>query len=263
MTLYYISFYFVNVSGKWHLGEHSSFWSRDHRKHPLNQGYDQFYGPPLGNYKDFGNEGDSTFGSAAPHLFNALRVAMLTVVLTLVIAKRKGIFGMKLCVFLFVITFIPLLYLFFITAHFKTINSFILRNKDVVEQPVRLNGMTGRIVNEAVEFLQNRSAGGEPFLLHVSWLHVHTFLDPSQKFKGQSRHGRYGDCVEEMDWGMGKILEALEKYGFEDNTVVYFTSDHGAHIEEFGMKGEVDGGSNGIYKGKIYLHMSKAKLLYS
>lgn len=241
--------YKTALLGKWHLGEHSSFWSRDYKKHPLNQGYDQFYGPPLGNYKDFGEEGDSTFGSAAPHLFTALRVAIIIVLLTLIIAKKKRLIKMKMCALLCFITFIPLLYIYFITAHFKTVNSFILRDKEVVEQPVRLNGLTGRIVNEAVEFLRNRSVDEEPFLLHVAWLHVHTFLDPSQKFKGRSRHGRYGDCVEEMDWGTGKILEALDKYGFSNNTVVYFTSDHGAHLEEFGMKGQVDGGSNGIYKG--------------
>lgn len=235
--------------GKWHLGEHSSPWSRDYKKHPLNQGYDQYYGAPLGIYKDFGNEGDSTFGSGAPHLFTALYVAMSTVGLSVYIMKRKGLFGVKTSIVLFLVTFCPLLYIYIITAHFKELNSLLLRNKTIAEQPIRLAGLTGRLVNEAVEFLQKRSKDREPFLLHMSWLHVHTFLDPSKKFKGQTKHGRYGDCVEEMDWGTGKILEALEKYGFADNTLVYFTSDHGAHVEETGTRGQIDGGSNGIYKG--------------
>lgn len=241
---------FLIITGKWHLGEHSSYWSRDYEKHPLNQGYDHFYGAPLGIYKDFGNEGDNTFASGAPRLYTALYVAMTTVLLSAWLMKRQGLIRMKTSIVLLFVTLLPLLYIYTITAHFKILNSLLLRDKTVVEQPIRLKGMTGRLVNEAVEFLKQRSNDEHPFLLHVSWLHVHTFLDPAKKFKGHSEHGRYGDCVEEMDWGTGKILDALEEYGFANNTVVYFTSDHGAHLEETGTKGQVDGGSNGIYKGE-------------
>lgn len=43
-----------------------------------------------------------------------------------------------------------------------------------------------------------------PFLLFVSLLHVHTPLITTEKFQGRSRHGLYGDNVEEMDWMVGK-----------------------------------------------------------
>lgn len=42
----------------------------------------------------------------------------------------------------------------------------------------------------------------------------------------------------------------LEKYNLSDNTLVYFTSDQGAHVEEISSSGEVHGGYNGIYKGE-------------
>ncbi|KYO30308.1 steryl-sulfatase-like [Alligator mississippiensis] len=47
----------------------------------------------------------------------------------------------------------------------------------------------------------------------------------------------------------GQILDALEKRDLSNKTVVYFTSDQGAHLEEVSNTGEVHGGYNGIYRG--------------
>lgn len=52
-----------------------------------------------------------------------------------------------------------------------------------------------------------------PFLLVLSYLHVHTALYASENFKGKSKHGLYGDAVEEMDWSVGMLhvlLTAVE-----------------------------------------------------
>ncbi|XP_037676904.1 putative serine/threonine-protein kinase PRKY [Choloepus didactylus] len=47
----------------------------------------------------------------------------------------------------------------------------------------------------------------------------------------------------------GQVLNALDEMRLANNTLVYFTSDQGAHVEEVTSKGEMHGGSNGIYKG--------------
>lgn len=44
-----------------------------------------------------------------------------------------------------------------------------------------------------------------PFLLVLSYLHVHTALYASKNFRGKSKHGLYGDAVEEMDWSVGML----------------------------------------------------------
>lgn len=49
----------------------------------------------------------------------------------------------------------------------------------------------------------------QPFLLLLSYLHVHTALYASEKFRGKSKHGLYGDAVEEMDWSVGMLLVLL------------------------------------------------------
>nr|KAG5711997.1 hypothetical protein BaRGS_026438 [Batillaria attramentaria] len=66
---------------------------------------------------------------------------------------------------------------------------------------------------ESQQFLQARHADNTPFLLVVSWLHVHTALVTAPQFRGRSQHGPYGDAVEEMDWGVGEVLDTLDRLG--------------------------------------------------
>ncbi len=46
-----------------------------------------------------------------------------------------------------------------------------------------------------------------------------------------ARHGYYA-MVSEVDWHVGRILQALEDSGQADNTIVLFTSDHGEWLGE-------------------------------
>lgn len=48
----------------------------------------------------------------------------------------------------------------------------------------------------------------------------------------------------------GQILNVLDELRLANNTLIYFSSDQGAHVEEVTTRGEVHGGSNGIYKGE-------------
>ncbi|NXK08578.1 ARSD Arylsulfatase, partial [Herpetotheres cachinnans] len=95
-------------------------------------------------------------------------------------------------------------------------------------------------------FLRNRHG---PFMLFVSFLHVHTPLLTTATFPGKSCHGLYGGNVEEMDWMVGKILDSLDREGLKNQTFTYFASDHGGHLEAQGGSAQL-GGWNGIYKGR-------------
>lgn len=48
---------------------------------------------------------------------------------------------------------------------------------------------------------------------------------------------------------MGEILAALHEHGLEDNTIVYFLSDNGGHLEALDKDGQRIGGHNGRFKG--------------
>lgn len=84
---------------------------------------------------------------------------------------------------------------------------------------------------------------------------MHVVLQTSQEFSGHSLHGQYGDNVEEMDWGVGEVLRALERLNQLDNTFVYLTSDNGGSTLEDGPGGGCHGGYNGIFRGRKILKL--------
>jgi arylsulfatase A-like enzyme len=69
-------------------------------------------------------------------------------------------------------------------------------------------------------------------------------LFASKDFRGKSRRALYGDVVEELDWSVGQILEALRKHTLAERTLVLFTSDNGPWLI---MK--LNGGSAGLLRG--------------
>ncbi|XP_037994579.1 arylsulfatase D-like isoform X4 [Motacilla alba alba] len=69
-----------------------------------------------------------------------------------------------------------------------------------------------------------------------------------EKFQGRSRHGLYGDNVEEMDWMVGRLLDVIDKEDLKNTTFIYFASDNGGFLEARRGNSQL-GGWNGIYKG--------------
>lgn len=116
--------------------------------------------------------------------------------------------------------------------------------------------------SEAEQFISRNAtaaAEGSPFFLYVALTSPHTPLSPSPKFEGTSRMGLYGDFVAETDACVGRVLDALDKHGLSDDTLVIFTSDHGpapyagdrrkataGQLRELEQRGHY---SSGIYRG--------------
>lgn len=85
--------------------------------------------------------------------------------------------------------------------------------------------LTARYTDEAVKFITAEHAG--PFFLYLPHTAVHVPLYPGKQFQGKSPHGTYSDWVEECDWSVGRVLDALDQAGLADKTLVLFTSDNG------------------------------------
>jgi arylsulfatase A-like enzyme len=85
--------------------------------------------------------------------------------------------------------------------------------------------LTTWYTERAVDFINRHKS--RPFLLYVPHTMVHVPIFVSDKFRGKSGAGLYGDVVMEVDWSVGQILEALRRNGIDDNTLVVFTSDNG------------------------------------
>jgi len=126
------------------------------------------------------------------------------------------------------------------------------RNDEIVEDsPVDQTRLTLRYTEEALQFIEE--CGDRPFLLYLPHTFPHIPLHPSEKFRGSSDGGLYGDVVEEIDWSTGKILETLDRLGIADNTLVVFTSDNGPWYQ--GSTGGHRGRKNEAFEGGMRVPM--------
>ncbi|XP_035145430.3 steryl-sulfatase isoform X1 [Callithrix jacchus] len=240
--------YSTALIGKWHLGM-SCHSKTDFCHHPLHHGFSYFYGISLTNLRDCKpGEGSVFTWGFRKVVFIPLQIIGITL-LTLAALSCLGLLRVPLGVFfslLFLAALILTLFLGFL-HYFRPLNCFMMRNYEITQQPMSYDNLTQRLTAEAAQFIQRNTEA--PFLLVLSYLHVHTALFSSKEFASKSKHGVYGDAVEEMDWSVGQILNLLDELKLANNTLIYFTSDQGAHVEEVSSKGEIHGGSNGIYKG--------------
>jgi arylsulfatase A-like enzyme len=85
--------------------------------------------------------------------------------------------------------------------------------------------LTTQYTERAVSFIDRNHE--KPFFLYVAHTMPHVPLAVSDKFRGTTKRGLYGDAVEEVDWGIGEILAALKKHDLEKDTLVMFMSDNG------------------------------------
>src|SRR5690606_27294476 len=104
--------------------------------------------------------------------------------------------------------------------------------------------LTASYTEYAVNFIkQNKQS---PFFLYFAHSMPHVPLAVSEKFKGKSGAGLYGDVMMEIDWSVGEVLAALREEGLDDNTIVIFTSDNGPW-KNFG---DHSGSTQGLREGK-------------
>ncbi len=104
--------------------------------------------------------------------------------------------------------------------------------------------LTTLYTQRAVKFINENKS--HPFLLYLAHSMVHVPLGASPKFKGKSGAGLFGDVMEEVDWSVGEVMNALKKNGIDNNTLVIFTSDNGPWL----TYGNHAGNTAGLREGK-------------
>ena len=95
----------------------------------------------------------------------------------------------------------------------------------VIELDPDQSQFTRRFTERAVSFIERNAK--QPFFLYLPHVMPHVPIFASEKFKGRSKRGLFGDVVEELDWSVGEILGALDRLKLADNTLVIFFSDNG------------------------------------
>lgn len=96
----------------------------------------------------------------------------------------------------------------------------------------------------AVDFITRNK--NNPFFLYLAHSMPHVPLAVSDKFKGKSKQGLYGDVMMEIDWSLGEIEKTLDKYDLTNNTLIIFISDNGPWLS-FGNHA---GSAGGLREGK-------------
>ena len=119
-------------------------------------------------------------------------------------------------------------------------NEKVMEIRDLDDQ----DKITTMYTERAVNFINKNSE--KPFFLYVAHSMPHVPLGVSDKFKGKSEQGMYGDVMMEIDWSVGEIMKALEENGMEKNTLIIFTSDNGPWLNY----GNHAGSTGGLREGK-------------
>ena len=84
---------------------------------------------------------------------------------------------------------------------------------------------TRKLTERTVQFIEQNKTN--PFFIYLPHPLPHVPLLMGPDFKGKTARGAYGDVVEELDWSVGQILDALDANDLRENTLVIFTSDNG------------------------------------
>ena len=86
------------------------------------------------------------------------------------------------------------------------------------------------ITQKAVEFISDNC--DKPFFLYFGTNDVHVPRAPHERFVGRSGMGARGDAILQFDWSVGQVMDALDRLGIADNTVVIITSDNGPVVDD-------------------------------
>lgn len=79
----------------------------------------------------------------------------------------------------------------------------------------------------SIDFIKKNVQAGKPFFLYLAHNMPHVPLAVSDKFKGKSEQGLFGDVMMEIDWSIGEVWKTVQELGIEENTLIVITSDNG------------------------------------
>jgi len=101
----------------------------------------------------------------------------------------------------------------------------LIDGETVIERNPDQRQLTTWYTEHAVKFIEEHKDG--PFFLYLAHSMPHVPLHVSDKFRGKSAQGLFGDVIMEIDWSVGQVLATLKRLGIDEDTMVMFTSDNG------------------------------------
>jgi arylsulfatase A len=120
----------------------------------------------------------------------------------------------------------------------------LVENEKVAQLAPDQTQLTTWYTEHAVKFIEKSK--DKPFFLYLPHSMPHVPLFVSEKFKGKTERGLYGDVIEEIDWSVGQVLDTLKRLNLDRDTLVIFTSDNGPWLSY----GNHSGKALGLREGK-------------
>eukprot|EP00735_Rhodelphis_limneticus_P014919 TRINITY_DN902_c0_g1::TRINITY_DN902_c0_g1_i1::g.15915::m.15915 TRINITY_DN902_c0_g1::TRINITY_DN902_c0_g1_i1::g.15915 ORF type:complete len:588 (+),score=42.57,sp/P14000/ARS_HEMPU/33.19/2e-74,Sulfatase/PF00884.18/9.9e-64,Sulfatase_C/PF14707.1/1.2e-17,Phosphodiest/PF01663.17/4e-08,DUF229/PF02995.12/0.025,DUF1501/PF07394.7/0.028 TRINITY_DN902_c0_g1_i1:98-1861(+) len=131
---------------------------------------------------------------------------------------------------------------------------FIYENEEIIQHPVRLWETTDRFVDRVLFILEDHARNpSNPFFLDLSFLQMHGSMYANARFAEQHPDAirpEWTDMINELDWAVGMIIQAMKDLGLYDETLIFLTSDNGPEMAD-----SRNGGSSGILRGGKYQTM--------
>lgn len=202
--------YATALYGKWHLGNVQG-------RLPNDQGFDEWWGIP-DSWDEAGYSSYPLFNDLAKKVLAEKKVPELLTLPPHVLEGRKGQ------------------------------PSRIVMPLDMQVRPI-IDGQY--LVPKTVDFIKRQAAAKKPFFVYLGYSEMHPPIACNPEFVGKSplRGGVYADCIAEMDYRVGQVLDGIKEAGVEDNTIVILSSDNGGD----GLWGAgANGGSNGPWRGNFF-----------
>lgn len=128
----------------------------------------------------------------------------------------------------------------------------LIEGENVLELMPDQHFLTTRYTEKALAFIQQNNQ--RPFFLYLAHSMPHVPLFVSEKFEAKTQRGLFGDVIQEIDWSVGQILDALARHGLDDRTLILFTSDNGPWLsygDHAGSAGPFREGKGTSFEGGV------------
>lgn len=142
-------------------------------------------------------------------------------------------------------------------THFRHDKNYMRLNKDVIEPE---GHATDLFTQWAVDYLNEQQNSEQPFFLYLAYNAPHVPVQPPDEWLNKVRErepdiseqrAKLVALIEHMDYGIGKVIEALKENGMYENTLIIFTSDNGGQLKVGANNGDLRAGKQSMYEGGI------------
>jgi len=143
-------------------------------------------------------------------------------------------------------------------THLRQGNNYMRYNQQIIE--TKGIHATDLFSDWAVEYLNGQKGKKEPFFLYLAYTAPHDPVQPPIEWENKvkerepdisAKRAKLVALIEHLDSGVGRVLDALEKNGMMDNTLIIITSDNGGYAPSEANNGIYRGAKGDMYEGGI------------